>query len=97
MFKRRESPSQDVTIYVDNRPLRAGSGENLAAVLLEHGIVPFRRHDVSAEPRAPYCMIGKCFDCLIQVDGRANCQACMTTVRDGMRVECQRPVGERDI
>jgi predicted molibdopterin-dependent oxidoreductase YjgC len=34
-------------------------------------------------------MMGVCFDCLVVIDGRPNQQACMVTVRDGMRVERQ--------
>jgi NADH dehydrogenase/NADH:ubiquinone oxidoreductase subunit G len=38
--------------------------------------------------------MGVCFDCLVKIDGDANRQACMTTVRDGMRIETQR--GKRE-
>lgn len=37
--------------------------------------------------------MGVCFDCLVQVDGRPNVQACRTTVTNGMRVETQRGAG----
>ena len=35
------------------------------------------------------CLMGVCFDCLVEVDGRPNVQACMVTVREGMRVRLQ--------
>jgi predicted molibdopterin-dependent oxidoreductase YjgC len=35
-------------------------------------------------------MMGVCFDCLIEVDGRPNVQGCMIAVRDGMAVRRQR-------
>jgi hypothetical protein len=41
-------------------------------------------------------MMGVCFECLVEVDGVPNRQACMETVRRGMRVERQlgaRPAG----
>jgi predicted molibdopterin-dependent oxidoreductase YjgC len=44
---------------------------------------------VSGEPRAPYCMMGVCFECLVEVDGVPNVQACMTSVREGMTVRRQ--------
>jgi NADH dehydrogenase/NADH:ubiquinone oxidoreductase subunit G len=31
-------------------------------------------------------MIGNCFDCLVEIDGETNLQACLVTVRDGMRI-----------
>ena len=34
-------------------------------------------------------MMGVCFDCLVQIDGDGNQQACMREVRDGMIVEPQ--------
>jgi predicted molibdopterin-dependent oxidoreductase YjgC len=39
-------------------------------------------------------MMGVCFECLVEVDGQANCQACLLPVRAGMRVLRQR--GARD-
>jgi predicted molibdopterin-dependent oxidoreductase YjgC len=41
-------------------------------------------------------MMGVCFDCLMEIDGEANQQACMTTVRDGMRVARQRGAPKLD-
>jgi len=34
-------------------------------------------------------MMGACFDCLVEIDGVPNRQACMTPARDGMRVKRQ--------
>jgi predicted molibdopterin-dependent oxidoreductase YjgC len=39
-------------------------------------------------------MMGVCFECLVEVDGQANCQACLLPIRAGMRVLRQR--GARD-
>ena len=45
---------------------------------------------MSGAPRAPYCMMGVCFDCLMTIDGVASRQACLVPVREGMRIERQR-------
>ena len=50
---------------------------------------PTRTTPVSGEPRAPYCMMGVCFECLMEIDGAANQQACLVTVADGMRINRQ--------
>ncbi len=63
--------------------LEARAGESLAAALLVAGIGPFRTTPVSDAPRQPYCMMGACFECLVEVDGVANRQACMVIVRRG--------------
>jgi D-hydroxyproline dehydrogenase subunit gamma len=34
-------------------------------------------------------MMGACFECLAEVDGRANVQTCMRRVQDGLHVRRQ--------
>ena len=62
------------------------SGDTVAIALLKAGVLPFRRTAVSGQARAPLCLMGVCFDCLVEVDGRANLQACMVEVSGGMVV-----------
>ena len=62
---------------------------NLAAALMLHGVQRFRSSPVSGVPRAPYCMMGVCFECLVEIDGVPSRQSCLATVRDGMRVKSQ--------
>lgn len=88
MFRRIDdatSPST-VEISVDGRPVVARDGATLALALLEAGMTPLRHSAVSGEPRAPLCLMGTCFECLVQVDGQPNVQACMVAVRPGMQV-----------
>lgn len=73
----------------EGRELAAREGDSLAAALLAAGIGHFRATPVSGSPRAPWCMMGVCFDCLVEVDGVASRQACLIAVRDGMRVRRQ--------
>ena len=49
-----------------------------------------RETPVSGAPRLPYCMMGACFDCLAEIDGVANRQACMVPATPGMRIAPQR-------
>jgi len=95
MFQRLpEIDGDTVSLVVDGRTLRAHAGDTLAAALLANGILACRATPVSGTPRAPYCMMGVCFDCLVTVDGVGNRQACLLRVRDGMAVETQR--GKRE-
>ena len=75
-----------VTIHFDGQPVQAREGESVAAALLAGGHAVTRTTPGGAEPRGPYCMMGACFDCLVEIDGVANMQGCMTPVRDGMQV-----------
>jgi sarcosine oxidase subunit alpha len=49
---------------------------------------------VTGAPRAPYCLMGVCFDCLVTVDGVGSRQGCLVPVRDGMAIETQ--LGKRE-
>ncbi|MEI2416859.1 (2Fe-2S)-binding protein [Orrella sp. JC864] len=78
-----------VTLQFEGRPLRVPAGISVAAALLLHGGAPYRSTPVSAAPRAPYCMMGVCFECLVEIDGKPNRQACLAPVREGMAVRRQ--------
>jgi|TARA_R100001132_G_scaffold20605_1_gene18179 hypothetical protein len=75
-----------VDVRFGARALRLPLGENLAAALLVAGIMPFRRTPVSGAPRGPFCMMGACFDCLVEVDGVTQ-QACMLAVTEDMAID----------
>jgi D-hydroxyproline dehydrogenase subunit gamma len=79
----------DLTIWFDDRPIPTRSGDSIAVALLAAGITTTRTTPVAGAPRGPYCMMGACFECLAEVDGRANVQTCMTQARDGMRLRRQ--------
>ena len=51
--------------------------------------LPTRTTPVSNAPRAPYCMMGVCFECLIEIDGVPNQQGCLIPVVEGMRIDRQ--------
>jgi predicted molibdopterin-dependent oxidoreductase YjgC len=90
MFKRlRRSTAETVTILVEGDPVEAAAGDTVAAAVLGAGISSVRTTPVSGSPRSPYCLMGVCFDCLMEIDGVPNQQSCMTPVRDGMRVRRQ--------
>jgi predicted molibdopterin-dependent oxidoreductase YjgC len=90
MFKKLpEAETAAVTVTVDGQPLRVpASASAAAAVLLSGGIA--RTTAVSGAPRAPYCMMGVCFDCLMEIDGVPNRQGCLVPVAEGMRIRVQR-------
>lgn len=92
MFRRLDdalSPAPMVALSVDGVRIEARAGDLLAAALLASGNGVCRATPVSGAPRAPYCMMGVCFDCLVTVDGMGSRQACLVPVRAGMVVETQ--------
>jgi D-hydroxyproline dehydrogenase subunit gamma len=95
MFRRLpDAAGEGVTLTIDGRRIAARAGDSVAAALLAAGIAQCRTTPVSGAPRAPYCMMGVCFDCLVMIDDVGNRQACLVAVRDGMSVETQR--GKRE-
>jgi predicted molibdopterin-dependent oxidoreductase YjgC len=93
MFQRSDPP--DISITWDGRALPARSGETLATALLAAGVLSFRETPVTGAARGPLCLMGACFDCLVEVEGQQNVQACMTPVRPGLSAAPQH--GVRDL
>ena len=86
---------QTVTIFVEDEPMEVAAGISVAAAVLGHS---HDRHtsenSVSGEKRAPFCMMGVCFECMMEIDGKPNQQSCLVTVREGMRVRRQKGLQE---
>ena len=78
-----------VTVCFEGKNLKVREGLNIAVALLEAGVRHFRDTPANASARAPFCMMGACFDCLLIIDGVANQQSCMIEVRDGMQLQRQ--------
>jgi predicted molibdopterin-dependent oxidoreductase YjgC len=94
MFRRLTEAGPSVALTVDGKAVAARNGDTVAAALLAAGIDHCRTTPVTGAPRAPYCLMGVCFDCLVTIDGVGSRQACLVPVRDGMKVETQQ--GKRE-
>jgi len=89
MFRQISSPAGSVLeINFEGKAVRAYAGETVAAALLRYNQMKFRNADAN-NSRGPYCMMGTCFECLVQIDGTPNQQACQAIVHDGMTIERQ--------
>lgn len=90
LFRSLETASNEtVTLIFDGKSLEVPAGISVAAALLLGGVDHTRRNAASGDPRAPYCMMGVCFECLMEIDGQPSTQACLVAVRDGMQVNSQ--------
>src|SRR5258708_4007379 len=95
MFRRLIKASRPaLTILIDGVSVPAQAGDSVAAAMLAAGHGMSRTTPVSGAPRAPFCLMGVCFECLVTIDGVGNRQGCMIAVRDGMRIETGH--GKRD-
>jgi len=88
MFKRLyKNKGKSIEIKFEGKLLQAMVGDTVAAALMVAGINKFHNSPVSEEPRGPYCMMGVCFECLVEIDGVGHQQACLVFVRDGMIIK----------
>ena len=84
--RRLDGAERPVVIDFEGAALEARAGESVAAALLASGRIVTRTTPVSGARRGPFCMMGVCFDCLMEIDGVANRQACTVPVSDGLKV-----------
>lgn len=94
MFK--QLPDDDVEkveVILNQQKVLVPQGTTVAAMALAQGLRATRTTPVSGTQRAPFCMMGVCYDCLMVIDGKANQRACATYVSNGMQVETQQGVG----
>ena len=75
-----------LTITFDGEAIEARVGDSVAAALIGAGRQTNRITPVSGAPRGPYCLMGICFECLVEIDGVQNVQGCMAEVSEGMVV-----------
>jgi hypothetical protein len=96
MFRKRpDAPGATVPVTVEGIGIRVPEGASAAAAMLLAGLSHTRETPVTGAPRAPYCLMGVCFDCLAEIDGTPNRQSCMVTVAPGMAIHRQR--GKRSV
>ena len=84
-FLARPDRAGPVHFTIDGAPATAQPGDTVAAALLAHSGDALR-HTAKGDPRTPYCMMGVCFECLVEINGVPNSQACLIEVHDGMTV-----------
>lgn len=75
-----------VTFRFAGREVRGRAGDTIAMALWAAGEPVLRRSSGLGAPRAVFCNMGICYECLVVVAG-STVRACTTVVRDGMQVE----------
>jgi predicted molibdopterin-dependent oxidoreductase YjgC len=89
-----ELPPSLVTFTFDGLPIEALEGEPIAVALLAAGIRVFRTMPRTGDARGGYCMVGRCPDCAVVVDGVPNVRSCVTPVMAGLQVHSQHGLGD---
>ena len=74
-------------VFVNGAEIEATESENVGTFLLKRRQQVLRKTRFEDNPRGMFCGIGVCFDCIVTIDGIANQRACITQLREGMRIE----------
>jgi predicted molibdopterin-dependent oxidoreductase YjgC len=77
---------ETVTVTLDGKPAALPTGMNVAAALFSIGETISRFSPTTHQPCAPHCLMGVCFECMMEIDGVQR-QACLTEVQAGMVID----------
>src|SRR5579872_2777231 len=93
------SRGRETKIIFEGKSVGAFEGEPLAVSLHRNGLKIFSRSLKYRKPRGLLCMTGACAQCMVNVDGIPNVRACITPIKEGMKVKRQRgwPSTDRDL
>ena len=91
MFKQfRQKIDKTVTIEFEGTRLQVPDTITVAAAVLSNGGKKHPRlSPVSGEKRAPCCFMGVCHECLMEINGIPDQQACIIEVKEGMKIRRQ--------
>jgi predicted molibdopterin-dependent oxidoreductase YjgC len=84
---------KQIKLIVDGNKIDAYEGEMIATALVAAGIKVFRYTTKNNEPRGLFCAIGRCTDCVMEVNGRPNVRTCVTSAEDNMVINTQKGLG----
>lgn len=94
MFKQLPANQEEtVNVFLNGQSIQVQKGNSVAAVALSQNLGYTRTTAVSGSKRAPFCMMGVCYDCLMVINGVSNQRACSTLVQEGMQIDTQQGVG----
>lgn len=80
---------QKVSFLYDGRIYDGFEGEPVAAALYAAGVKIHSYSHKAKRPRGIFCMIGKCTDCVMVVNGQPNIRTCVTPLQNGMVIQTQ--------
>ena len=89
MFRKLAEDHPKVRISFEGAEFFVDRDQSVASALIAEGFHFFRSSVYSQEPRGVFCMMGVCFECLLEINGRMNQQACLIPVSDNMVINRQ--------
>lgn len=87
MFKQQQDHTNRewVSVQLDGQTRKVPGGVSVAAALFSIGEVTSRISPSSHKPCSPHCLMGVCFECLMEINGVQR-QACVVEVEEGLEI-----------
>jgi predicted molibdopterin-dependent oxidoreductase YjgC len=85
------SRGKKIKVFINGREVVAYEGETVLAALTAAGLKTLRMSHRHGEGRGPFCGMGVCYECLVSINGRPSQRACMTEVRNLMKIGVDEP------
>ena len=76
-----------VTVNVNGRAIAVPAGATVAVAILLAGEAC--RTSVSGQPRAPFCGMGTCFECRVEIDSVKQIRSCQIVCQPKMEIRCR--------
>ena len=90
-----DTSDQTLTIDFEGNRIQVPVGITVAAAVMGYAQKNYIRNSpVDGKKRAPFCFMGVCHECLMEIDGVPNRQACIMEVRQGMKIKRQTGMAE---
>ncbi|RDE18390.1 (2Fe-2S)-binding protein [Motiliproteus coralliicola] len=90
MFRSLASDTNEpIELCINGQLQRVPAGISVWAAMALSDQTTTRIAPVTEQPRSAYCAMGVCFECLVEIDGMPNRQACLVRVQPGMQINRQ--------
>jgi aerobic-type carbon monoxide dehydrogenase small subunit (CoxS/CutS family) len=86
-----------VTFTFNGAAVEGREGEPVAVALLAAGYRVLRTMPDRGDRRGGYCLVGRCPDCAVVVNGVSNIMSCRMPVTAGLEVRTQVGLDDRDL
>ena len=88
--RRAPVPAENlISFFFNGDSLQGASTDTVASALIANDVVWFGTSPTTGEPYRGFCLVGRCSDCLMEIDGQPAVMACRTPLRDGISVRIQ--------
>lgn len=87
--------STEIKFQFNGTTITGRVGDSVASALLANECIVLGENLATRNPRAAFCMMGSCYECLVEING-VSMQACQVTLKEGMEIVSLEPLTEID-